>query len=229
VLPEPSVTVQVTVVEPRENTLGALFTTLATEQLSEVTGVPNATLNAAHALLALIVTFAGAVIVGFVLSITVTVCVAVAVLPEPSVTVQVTVVVPNGNVAGALFTTVATEQLSEVTGVPSAKPVTEHDAVALVVMFAGAVIVGFVLSITVTVCVAVAVLPAASVTVQVTVVLPNGKANGALLTTLATVQLSAVTGVPNTTPVAVQAVLVDTVIAAGATIVGFALSTTVTV
>ena len=58
---------------------------------------------------------------------------------------------------------------------------------------------------------------------------PNGKAVGALLTTLATVQLSAVTGVPKTTPVAVHAVLVLTVKAAGATIVGLALSTTVTV
>ena len=221
--------VQVTVVDPKENTLGALLVTEATEQLSAVTGVPKATLKAAQALLALIVTFAGAVIVGFVLSTTVTTWVAVAVLPEPSVTVQVMVVTPNAKVAGALLVTEATEQLSVVTGVPSAKPVTAHAAVAFIVMFAGAVIVGFVLSTTVTTCVAVAVLPAASVTVQVTVVFPNGKAVGALFTTLATEQLSAVTGVPNTTPVAVQAVVVLTVRAAGATIVGLALSTTVTV
>jgi hypothetical protein len=96
-------------------------------------------------------------------------------------------------------------------------------------MFAGAVMVGLMLSTTVTSCVAVAVLPAASVTVQVTVVLPNGNATGALFTTLATVQLSEVTGEPSATPVAVHAVLVFTVIAAGATIVGLALSTTVTV
>jgi hypothetical protein len=127
-----------------------LLLTEATEQLSAVTGVPKATLKAAHAEFALMVTLAGAVIVGFVLSTTVTVCVAVAVWPEPSVTVQVTVVVPNGKVEGALLVTDATEQLSEVTGVPSVKPVTAHAAVAFVVMFAGAVIVGFTLSTTVT-------------------------------------------------------------------------------
>ena len=53
------------------------------------------------------------------MSFTVTVCVAVAVLPEPSVTVHVTVVVPNGNVAGALFVTLATEQLSDVIAEPN--------------------------------------------------------------------------------------------------------------
>ena len=53
------------------------------------------------------------------MSITVTVCVAVAVLLEPSVTVHVTVVVPNWNVAGALFVTLATEQLSVVIAEPN--------------------------------------------------------------------------------------------------------------
>ena len=79
-------------------------------------------------------------------------------------------------------------------------------------------------SVTVTVCVAVAVLPLPSVTVHVTVVAPNGKVAGALLVTLATVQLSAVAGVPNTTPVAVQPLLVHTVTLAGAVIVGLVLS-----
>ena len=44
----------------------------------------------------------------------------VAVLPEASVTVQITLVVPTGNVAGALLVTDATEQLSFVVGVPRA-------------------------------------------------------------------------------------------------------------
>jgi hypothetical protein len=95
-----------------------LFVTLTTVQLSEVVGEPIFTLNAEHEAFAFTVTFDGAVIVGFVLSFTVTVCVAVAVLPEPSITVHVTIVVPNGNVAGALFVTLATEQLSDVVGVP---------------------------------------------------------------------------------------------------------------
>jgi hypothetical protein len=228
-LPEPSVTVQVTVVEPRENTLGALFTTLATEQLSAVTGVPSATLNAAHALLALMVKFAGAVMVGLVLSSTVTTCVAVAVLPAASVTVQVTIVLPNGSAAGALLTTLATVQLSEVTGVPKFTLVAVHPVFVETVKAAGAVIVGLILSTTVTVCVAVAVLPAASVTVQVTVVFPIGNVVGALLTTLATEQLSAVIGVPSVTPVAVQEAFAFTVTAAGALIVGATCSKTVTV
>ena len=45
-LPEPSTIVQVTVVLPIENEAGASLVTLTTEQLSAVTGVPNATLIA---------------------------------------------------------------------------------------------------------------------------------------------------------------------------------------
>jgi hypothetical protein len=48
----------------------------------------------------------------------------------------------------------------------------------------------------------VAVFPDPSVTVHVTVVVPNGKVAGALLVTAATVQLSAVVGTPSETPVA---------------------------
>ena len=69
--------------------------TLATLQLSAVVGVPSEVTVALHEpALAFTEMFAGAVIVGFWLSVTVTVCVAVAVLPLPSVTVHVTVVVP---------------------------------------------------------------------------------------------------------------------------------------
>ena len=46
--------------------------------------------------------------------------------------------------------------------------------------------------------------------------------------TLATWQLSAVVGVPNVTPVAVQAVLVVAVMSAGQVMVGLMLSVTVT-
>ena len=158
---------------------------------------------------------------GLVTSSTTTVWVAVAVLPLPSVTVQVTVVVPSGNVAGALFVTEATEQLSAVTGVPSATPVAVQPVLVVADTAAGAVIVGFTLSVTVTTCVAVAVLPLPSVTVQVTIVVPSGNAEGASLVTEATEQLSAVTGVPSATPVAVQPVLVVADTAAGAVIVGF--------
>ena len=72
-------------------------------------------------------------------------------------------------------------------------------------------------------------LPLPSVTVQVTVVLPNGKAAGALLVTDATEQLSDVVGVPNETPEAVQPELVVAETDAGAVMVGLTLSVTVTV
>jgi hypothetical protein len=99
----------------------------------------------------------------------------------------------------------------------------------VVLTVAGAIIVGITLSVTVTICVAVAVFPAASVTVQTTVVLPNRKVVGALLVVDATVQLSAVVGVPKLTPVAVHPLLVVVLTAVGAVIVGLMLSVTVTI
>jgi len=229
VLPLPSVTVQVTVVDPNGNALGALLVTEATEQLSAVVGVPNETPVAVQLVLVLADTALGAVMVGLTLSVTVTTCVAVAVLPLPSVTVQVTVVVPNGNALGALLVTEATEQLSAVVGVPNETLVAVQPVLVVAETAAGAVIVGLTLSVTVTVCVAVAVFPEPSVTVQVTVVVPNGNALGELLVTEATEQLSAVVGVPNETLVAVQPVFVLADAVAGAVIVGFTLSVTVTV
>ena len=124
----------------------------------------------------------------------------------------------------------ATLQLSAVVGVPS---VTFEAAVAhvpastLTLTAAGAVMVGSMLSTTVTTCVAVAVLPDPSVTVQVTVVAPNGKLVGALLVVEATLQLSAVVGVPSVTfeaAVANVPASTLTVTAAGAVIVGSMLS-----
>ena len=56
---------------------------------------------------------------------------------------------------------------------------------------------------------------------------PKGKAEGALFVTEATEQLSPVVGIPKVNPVAVQAVLVVVIIAAGAVIVGFSESDTV--
>jgi hypothetical protein len=153
-------------------------------------------------------TLLGQVIVGRILSETVTVWSQVALLPLLSVTVQVTVVVPIGKAAGALFVTKATPQLSAVTGVPRATPVAVHPVLVVAVTLAGQAIVGRTLSETVTVWLQVALLPLLSVTVQITVVAPIGKAAGALLVTKATPQLSEVTGVPRVTPVAVHPVLV---------------------
>src|SRR6059036_1612547 len=48
--------------------------------------------------------------------VTVTVCVQLLVLPCTSTTVQITALVPSGNCVGALLVTLATAQLSAVTG-----------------------------------------------------------------------------------------------------------------
>jgi hypothetical protein len=86
--------------------------------------------------------------------------------------------------------TEATPQLSPVTGVPKATPVAVQPLLVVAATAAGQLIVGFTLSVTVTFWVQVAVLPLLSVTVQVTVVTPMGKATGASLVTEATPQLS---------------------------------------
>jgi hypothetical protein len=224
-----SVTVQVTVVAPIGKAGGALLVTEATPQLSEVTGVPRATPVAVQPVLVVAETFAGQVITGRMLSETVTVWLQVALFPLLSVTVQVTVVAPIGKAAGALLVTEATPQLSEVTGVPRTTPVAVQPVLVVAVTLAGQVIVGRILSETVTVWLQVALFPLLSVTVQVTVVAPIGKAGGALLVTEATPQLSEVTGVPRATPVAVQPVLVVAVTLAGHVITGRILSETVTV
>ena len=208
--------------------LGALLVKLTgLVQLSAAVGAVKITVAVQFAP-AFAVIATGVVIVGTVVSITVTNCVAVAIFPLASLTVQDTVVSPNGNVDGALFITLVTEQLSVVTGVPNTNPVTPHVALDETVIAVGATIVGTAVSSTVTNCVAVAVFPAASITVQVTVVAPIGNVVGALFVTVATVQLSVVTGVPNATFKAKQSLLVETVTAVGAVMVGTATSLTVT-
>ena len=73
--------------------------------------------------------------------------------------------------------------------------------------------------------------PLPSVTVQVTVVFPNGKLDGASFVVLATLQLSEVVAAPKVTfdnAVLQAPASTFTVTAAGAVIVGSMLSTTVT-
>src|SRR6185436_11036899 len=171
VLPWMSVTVQITTVVPTGKLAGALRRTVATPQLSEVIGAPNVTPVAKQAPgFALTVTVAGQVIAGAWMSFTITVCSQVAVLPWISVTVQVTTFVPTGKLAGALLRTVATPQLSEVVGTPSATPVakqTPRSALTVTVAIAEQVITGAWISFTITVSSQLAVLPWISVTVQV--------------------------------------------------------------
>jgi len=116
-LPELSVTVHVTVVDPVLKVNGALLLTDATEQLSETTGEPIDPENR-HPMFGKVDTAGGQAIVGSVLSVITTSCVQFVELPLASVTVQMTSVVPTAKVAGALLVILTTEQLSEVDGCP---------------------------------------------------------------------------------------------------------------
>ena len=121
---------------------------------------------------------AGAASCGGVVSFTVTVWVASAELPAASVAVYVIVVVPTENTlpAGTPLRVVVTEpELSVAEALPSVASATDAaHAVAAgpvpTVTFAGAVMVGAVVSATVTRCVALAVLSEVSVTVYVRVI-----------------------------------------------------------
>ena len=124
---------------------------------------------------------------------------AVVVFPAASVAVYVTVVVPKANTDPELceLVNVTPEQLSVAVGAVHVAIPLQEPIVLPIVMFAGkAVITGALLSTTVIICVAVAVLPAASVAVQITVVVPIGNATGALLLTVTVVQLSVAIALP---------------------------------
>jgi hypothetical protein len=153
VLPEPSVTVQVTVVVPSRKVKGALLVIVDTEQLSLVTGVPRFTPVAPHdPASAVTETVAGQLIVGFCVSFTITVWLQEDVFPDPSVTVHVTIVVPRGNGFGALLTTERTEQLSPVRGVfRLTDPAVQRPWSAFTETAAGQLIVGLITSVTITV------------------------------------------------------------------------------
>ena len=118
-------------------------------------------------------------------------------------------------------------QLSAAVGAVQDTVALQEPAVLPVVMFAGIpAMVGAVLSTTVMICVAVAVLPAASVAVQVTVVLPSGKAAGALLVTVTVPQSTLAKGEPKLGIMAWQLLLALTDIAAGAVIDTFGFTAT---
>src|SRR6266436_4843686 len=160
VLPCESVAVQITVLVPTGNIAGVLLVTVTAPQLSETVGVLSVTLVAPHSPgEATTVTRAGQVIEGGWLSVTITSCGQVAVLPCESVAVQITVLVPTGNIAGALLVTVTAPQLSETVGVLSVTLVAPHSpGEATTVTRAGQVIEGGWLSVTITSCGQVAVI-----------------------------------------------------------------------
>src|SRR5437016_5250069 len=113
---------------------------------------------------------------------TITCCVQVALLLCTSVAVQITKFVPPGKLAGALLVTLATAQLSEVAGLPSATPLAHCSPGGLVtVTVAGQVIIGNSLSTTITCCVQVLELPQPSLAVHTTKLVPVKIWAGALL------------------------------------------------
>src|SRR6266403_6268196 len=139
--------------------------------------------------------------------------------------------VPTGNIAGALLVTVTAPQLSATVGVLSVTLVAPHiPGEATTVTRLGQEMVGGWLSVTITVCGQVAELPCASRTVQMTVLVPTGKIAGALLVTVTAPQLSATVGVLRVTLVAPHIPgEAKTVTRVGQEIVGSWLSVTITI
>lgn len=135
----------------------------------------------------------GQAIVKAALAVTVTAKLHVETLPAASVAVQVTVVVPTGKAEpdGGWQTTLTPGQLSVALTV-KVTVADEAAGAAATVMSAGQVMTGGCWSSTVTVKVQWLALPAASVAVQVTVVVPIGNAEpeGGWQTTLTPGQLS---------------------------------------
>ena len=201
-----SVAVQVTVVVPSGNIepLAGLQLMLEPEQLSlavatKVTCAWQSPLTLSAPVLVVVVMLAGQVAVGGWLSFTVTVKLHVAVWPEVSVAVQSTVVVPLAKVeplAGVQLV-VTPGQLSLAAGAAQLTTAEQTLGSVFFVILVGQVIAGFSLSLTVTLKLQEAVLPLASVTVQVTVLLPLAKVEplAGLQLTVWPGQLSAPVGV----------------------------------
>jgi len=181
VLPDVSVAVQVTVVVPtgKHEPEGGVHAVVTPGQLSLAVGAGK--LTATHGLVidgVFTVWFGGQVIVGGCVSLTVTVNVQVAVLLEESLTVQVTVVVPLGKnepEAGEQPGAPTPGQLSLTVGGGYVAAAPHWLGSFDLVMFAGQVIVGGCVSLTVTVNVQFAIAPPESVAVHVTVVVPFEK------------------------------------------------------
>ena len=228
-LPEASVAVYTTLVVPKGKLLpGALLLVSdTTVQLSVAVGTVYVTVPA-QVLVAVKLAGVPTIFRGCV-SKTVTCCSHEAELPLPSVTVHTTVLTPNTNTAG-LATTLVSVQLSEFNGTGNCEEAYEQTPASTLILIGPAhVIVGFWLSTTFTLCAQVAVFPLPSVAVQVTVLAPRIKEAG-LGNTLVTLQLSAPVGAVSCDDAYVQTpASALTLIGPAHVIVGFWLSTTVTV
>jgi hypothetical protein len=183
---------------------------------------------------AFVTTSAGHVIEGAVASRTVTLKEHEPVLDAASVAVQVTVVAPTGKVepeAGEQTTEAAPEQLSEADGVSYSTKASHCPVGASASTFAGHAITGPVVSETVTVKEQEPVLEAASVAVQVTVVVPTSKVEpeAGLHTTEGVPQLSEAEGVANVTTAEHASAVAERARSAGQVTTGGVVSATETV
>jgi hypothetical protein len=169
------VAVQLTVVVPAANDeFDAGVQTTATLPSTRSTAVATKVTTAAGVVVSIVMS-AGSVSTGAVVSVTVTMKLPDPVLPLVSVAEQVTVVLPTGNdepLAGAHSGVIAPSTRSDAL---AANVTTVPAPVASIVMSAGTLTTGAVVSTTVTVKLADPVLPAASVAAHVTVVAPREK------------------------------------------------------
>ena len=170
---------------------------------------------------------------GSSISFTVTAKVHIAVLPAASVAVQVTVVVPTGKKLplGGTHEAVTPGQLSPIVGGANATIAPQLPGSLLAETLAGQEMVGFSVSLTVTVKVHIPILPAASVAVQVTVVVPtvkNDPLGGLQTTDKDDVQLSETVGALYVTEAPHIPAALLTVILLGQVTIGGLLSTGVT-
>ena len=184
-LPLASVTLNTFVVTPTGNAeplvRPAVCIVIGPEQLSAPVGEVNVAIALQSPESFTLLMFAGQVIVGNCVSLTVTVKAQVAVLPLASVTLNTFVVSPTGNaeplVRPAVCIVIGPRQLSAPVGAVNVATALHRPESLTFEIFAGQVIVGNWVSLTVTVNPQVAVLPLASVTLNTFVVVPVGNAD----------------------------------------------------
>jgi uncharacterized protein YeaC (DUF1315 family) len=223
VLPQSSVALQIRVFTTGQEPLGVVLTTTTStvaSQASLAVALPHTT-AAGHAMVVL----AGQVIDGAVLSFTVIVALQVDVLPQSSVALQILVFTTGQEPLGVVLTTVTVTLVSQAS-LAVALPHTTAAGHAMVVL-AGQVIDGAVLSFTVIVALQVDVLPQSSVALQIRVFTTGQEPLGVVLTTTTSTvasQASDAVALPHTTA-AGQSI----VVLAGQVIDGAVLSFTVIV
>ena len=223
-LPTISTTVQVTIVVPNSNKIGASLVMDMILVLSSAL-IKGTSIKLSFLVIASKVIESKFSITGEVVSTTVMIWVAEAELPEESVAFQVTIVSPSGNTVGASLVIVDISTWSDASANPNSVTLLSID-VASTFTSRGAMIVGKVVSIIEMIWVAEAELPEESVAVQVTIVSPSGNTSGASLVVDDISIISADSRIPIFTGLA-SWLIASCVIDSGAIRTGEVVSTTV--